>query len=207
MHTVSLIGSGFNPDVPAPFDLTAHVDDLLAGIARGFTGGHADAETAWPADAVAFIEEALTDQAVSEADACHRNELHAAYARAKDLVGAAHVKIGREVLIDDATGPAATLSRWYCVIGHQSFGIGDSADEAVDAALANFDDSHRITASFGGFVVPDVARVSGGFDRSRDEALGLARRFALDVAHLDACTQFFVPGIVDLRPRRIAVAA
>jgi hypothetical protein len=139
----------------------------------------------------------LTDQTVSIADDITRNELAAAYARAKDLAGLARVKIGRHVTIDDYEGNAHTEAGWFAVIDHGSYGVGDSADAAVDAALANLDKTAGITpTASGGFFVKGKAVISAASHRTPAEALALARRVALNVAYLDTLVRFGVPGIV-----------
>lgn len=110
------------------------------------SGGHPDAEFDYDfgysrlsgeqEQALAEIE---SDRAIQAADDSHRCELEAAYATAKQAVGAESVKIGRQIVIDDysCAGPT-TSSHWFCCIGVTHYGIGAFAAEAVDHAVAAF---------------------------------------------------------------------
>jgi hypothetical protein len=139
----------------------------------------------------------LADQTISAADDVTRNELAAAYARAKELAGTAKVKLGRQVTSDDydGKGPRCEVT-WTAIIDHGSFGVGDSPDEAVDAALANLDKTAGIKATAsGGYFIPGKAIVTAATFRTPAEALALARRVAVNAEYLDALVRFKVPGV------------
>jgi hypothetical protein len=213
MSTVSHpAGNGNSPGL----DMVTFAAEVC-GIHR-HRGGHADEAAALladpdynprddrPDDADEALADMIDDQTVVQADALHTDELRAAYAKAKELVGVAFIKLGRQVTITDAYGPAETASQWFAIIDHTHYGTGDTADEALSAALANLDKSSGVVPAFGGFTIPGIASVLAFPHRDKGEALALARRIALRPTYLETCVQLVLPGIVDERPKPIAVA-
>lgn len=89
-------------------------------------------------DRLQALAEMHADQCIQSADDSHRNELAAAFTRAKQLAASLTVKIGRQIVIDS---DGVTDSTWFAVIDHGSFGTGTSADAAVDDALARHQQS------------------------------------------------------------------
>jgi hypothetical protein len=185
-------------------------------IPTGFfarANGHPDESTVIlgsetpPADFAQVLDEIDTDRSIQAADDAHRSELASAFARAKALIGLATIQIGRQITRDDQGGKPEDRAEWFCIIANGGVGFGPSANAAVDEALAALDKRAGIACVFGGYRIPGVAIIFSYTHRTRDEALAIARRIALEPAYLDGAVEFLMPGILDERPKRIAIAA
>lgn len=197
-------------------ETTSYRDDYETEFDADFgysgRGGFADElspaglAVAYPAEIpAAVLAEIEADRAVQAADDSHRNELAAAYSRAKTMVGA-EVHIKRTVEICDYSGRPVSRIEWTACIGCTGLGAGAGPDAAVDAALVNFDRQQKIAPSFGGFTVAGLATVLALPHRSQADALAMVRRIAADTAYLTAAIEFQLPGIIDERPAPVVIA-
>jgi hypothetical protein len=154
------------------------------------------------------IAEMIDDQTISQADALHRAEARQIRETAKALTGAESVKVSRVQLIDDYADPGTIIDRteWQCFLhgpsgDHCAMGTGDTADEALTKCLADLD--QRISGTtFGCLRVAHRAVIGAWPHRSRDAALAMARRIALNVQYLDECVRYELPGVIDERPQQ-----
>lgn len=196
--------------------ITALADASGEYVAR--SSGHMDELTATdhsPADhspeevesMLAGLEEWYDDQATQQSDACAVEQMRRARAYARTAIGpAARVALSRQVRLadDDQVSYAWTCRLTGATPGASYCGEGASPTEAVDAAVADLD-ARELAERFGGYSVRGVL-VLGAFHRPRAQARELARRFALDGEYLNSALAYGLPGVIDERPERPALA-
>lgn len=145
------------------------------------------------------------DMACQRADDAHARELAAAVHTAKHAAGVATVTVSRTL---EVAGKGRRIVYHARIDAHDTchFGAGDTPAAAVENLLQRLDEA-LLRPEFGGFKVAGLAFVSGFPHRTKDEALQIARRIAIDPAYLDAALSVHLDGLTDLRPRPAAAAA
>jgi hypothetical protein len=147
------------------------------------------------------------DMACQRADDVHARELAAAVATASESAGVANVTVSRT--LEQGKAKATRRVTYHARIdAHDTchFGAGVTPAAAVENLLQRLDEA-TLRPEFGGFKVTGLAFVSGFPHRTKDEALQLARRIAIDPAYLDAAVAVHLDGLTDLRPRPAAATA
>jgi hypothetical protein len=148
------------------------------------------------------------DQAIQTADESAAAEIAAGVAHAKALLGAVGVSIVRVLSTNSAMGrPIVTYVATVTAPAMMVMDAGDSAGDAVDNLVGRLNRRAAITPAHGGYLIPDVAFIFGFPFRPNSEALGIARRIALEPEYLTTALKLHLPGIVAEKPAPAAAAA
>lgn len=154
----------------------------------------------------AGMESYADDQACQRADDSHVRELAAAVDAARPLAGVADVAVSRTIEHSSKIGRRVVYHARLDGRDACHFGSGDAPAAAVENLFEQLDGRYLVPA-FGGWRVKGVALILSAHDRSKDDALALARRIVLEPAYLDVAISLHMPGVTDERQRPAPAAA